>query len=63
MPLSPEETDALVTKSKAGLAKAKTKEEVIKVWQEGYTSLGHKALGRMLIGTYDTWAEKKKAKG
>ncbi len=63
MPLSPEETQALAKKAQAELAKAKTKEEVVKVWSESYGSLGHKALGRMLVGTYDNWAEKQKAKG
>ena len=65
MALTLEETLSLEVKTVKGLEKAKTKEEVIAVWKEAYTSLGHKALGRMLVGTHDhdAWAKKQATKG
>lgn len=34
----------------AALKKAKTKEDVAKIWADNYLSIGHKILGRLLIG-------------
>jgi hypothetical protein len=45
-----EEYEATVREAESRLNEAKTKEEVSMVWKEFYLSLGHKALGRMLVG-------------
>lgn len=45
-----EEYETLATEAETALSEAKTKEEVASVWQKFYLSLGHKALGRMLLG-------------
>ena len=62
MALTLAETLSLEEKTVKALAKTKTREEVVKVWKTAYTSLGHKALGRMLIGTHDhdAWVKKQK---
>ncbi len=31
---------------------AKTRKEIEEVWRKYYLSVGHKVLGRMLVGTY-----------
>jgi hypothetical protein len=45
-----EEYEATVREAEAALENAKTKEDVSNVWKEFYLSLGHKALGRLLVG-------------
>lgn len=45
-----EEFEALAEAAEKELGAAKTKEEVTAVWQKHYLSLGHKALGRLLLG-------------
>lgn len=39
-----------VAAAKVALDKAKTKDEVAKVWAEFYLKIGHKRLGRLLLG-------------
>ena len=65
MALTLEETLSLEQKTVKALEKASTKEQVIAAWKTAYTSLGHKALGRMLVGTHDhdAWVTKQKSKG
>ena len=62
MALTLEETLSLEEKTVKALAKATTREQIVKVWESAYASLGHKALGRMLIGTHDhdAWVKKQK---
>lgn len=40
----------LAERAGEALAAAGTKDDVIAVWREHYMKLGHKALGRMLVG-------------
>ncbi len=45
-----EEFEALATQAETDLAAAKTKEDVSEVWKKYYLTLGHKAMGRLLVG-------------
>ena len=45
-----EEERAYLEQVKAQLDRAQTKAEVIAVWREHYLRIGHRKLGRLLIG-------------
>jgi hypothetical protein len=47
---SPDEERAYLTNVKAELDRADTKADVIEVWKRHYLTVGHRALGRLLIG-------------
>lgn len=47
---SPDEEREYVTNAKAELDRCETKAEVIEVWKRHYLTLGHKKLGRLLLG-------------
>ncbi|MDI6772753.1 MAG: hypothetical protein QME77_09235 [bacterium] len=47
---SPDEEREYVTNVKAELDRCETKAEVIEVWRKHYLALGHKKLGRLLLG-------------
>ena len=47
---TPEEERAYLERVKAQLDKASTKDEVVAVWREHYLKIGHRNLGRLLIG-------------
>lgn len=48
--LSREERLARVQDAQEGLGKAKTASEAMDVWAEHYLTLGHRVLGRLLLG-------------
>lgn len=45
-----EEFEKLLSEAESLLTAAKTKADVAAVWKQFYLKLGHKALGRLLIG-------------
>ncbi len=47
---SPEEERAYLTNVKADLDNAQTKADVIEVWMRHYLTVGHRKLGRLLLG-------------
>lgn len=47
---SPEEERAYLEQAKKELDACRTKEEVIAVWRRHYLTLGHRKLGRLLLG-------------
>ena len=47
---SPEEERAYLTNVKTELDGAQTKAEVVDVWKRHYLTIGHRKLGRLLIG-------------
>lgn len=48
--MTDEEYEVALRAAEEGFKKAKTKEEIAAVWQKHYLTIGHKALGRMLVG-------------
>jgi len=47
---SPDEERAYLERVKAQLDGAQSKEDVIAIWREHYLRIGHRKLGRLLIG-------------
>lgn len=47
---SPEEEREYLTKVKAELDAAHTKDDVLRVWKAHYLKIGHRKLGRLLLG-------------
>ncbi len=47
---TPEEERVYLERVKAQLDQAQTKDEVIAAWREHYLRIGHRKLGRLLIG-------------
>jgi len=47
---SPEEERTYLTNVKADLDGAQTKADVVEVWKRHYLTIGHRKLGRLLIG-------------
>lgn len=47
---SPEEERAYLEQVKKELDACRTKEEVIAIWRKHYLTLGHRKLGRLLLG-------------
>jgi len=47
---SPEEEQAYLEQVKQELDACKTKDEVITVWKKHYLTIGHRKLGRLLLG-------------
>lgn len=47
---TPEEERAYLERVNAQLDKARSKEEVVTIWREHYLRIGHRKLGRLLIG-------------
>lgn len=47
---SPEEEREYLTRVKAELDACRTKEDVVRVWRAHYLKIGHRKLGRLLIG-------------
>ena len=47
---SPQEERAYLEQAKKELDACSTKEEVIAVWRKHYLTLGHRKLGRLLLG-------------
>ena len=50
MTMPPEEAEALVRQARQELDGAKTADDVRKVWHKYYLRVGHRNLGRLLIG-------------
>ena len=61
MPLTPEEKKVKNKDCHTALQKCKTIDEVRAVWKEHYLILGHKAIGRLFLGTVTETGEKKVA--
>ncbi|MDR5682565.1 MAG: hypothetical protein QN163_00845 [Armatimonadota bacterium] len=47
---SPEEERSYLSAVKAELGAAQTKDEVVAVWRKHYLKIGHRKLGRLLLG-------------
>lgn len=47
---SPEEEREYLAKVKGELEACRTKENVVQVWRSHYLKIGHRRLGRMLLG-------------
>lgn len=47
---TPEEERAYLEGVKAQLDRAQTKEEVVAIWRQHYLRIGHRKLGRLLLG-------------
>ena len=47
---SPDEERAYLTNVKTELDNAQTKSDVVDVWKRHYLTIGHRKLGRLLIG-------------
>ncbi len=47
---SAEEERAYLEQVKADLDRAQSKDEVVAVWREHYLRIGHRKLGRLLLG-------------
>jgi hypothetical protein len=47
---SPQEEREYLTKVKAELDASQTKEDVVRVWRAHYLKIGHRKLGRLLLG-------------
>lgn len=45
------ETERLALEAGAKLATAVTKDDVVNIWKEYYLKLGHRRLGRLLVGS------------
>jgi len=50
MTMPAEETEALLKKAEQELDGAKTADEIRQTWRKYYLQVGHRNLGRMLIG-------------
>lgn len=50
MGMSNEEKIEYLKPIKATMDKASTKESIVAIWKENYLTVGHRHLGRMLIG-------------
>ena len=50
MTMSVEETEALLKKAERELDGAKTADEVRQTWRKYYLQVGHRSLGRLLLG-------------
>lgn len=48
--VSPEEQLVTLREAAKALASAKTKADVVKVWRDAYLIVGHRKLGRLLLG-------------
>ena len=49
-PRSPEETEALLRQAEEELDGAKSADDIRRVWRKYYLQVGHRNLGRLLIG-------------
>ncbi len=49
-PRSPEETEALLKKAEEELDAAKSADDIRQAWRKYYLQVGHRNLGRLLIG-------------
>ncbi len=47
---SPQEEREYLTKVKTELDAGQTKEDVVRVWRAHYLKIGHRKLGRLLLG-------------
>lgn len=47
---TPQEERDYLTRVESELARAQTKEDVIQVWRAHYLKIGHRKLGRLLLG-------------
>jgi hypothetical protein len=50
MTMANEEAEALLKDAESGLDGAKTADEIRQVWRKYYLKVGHRNLGRLLIG-------------
>jgi hypothetical protein len=50
MTMSVEETEALLKKAEQELDGAKTADDIRKIWRKYYLQVGHRSLGRLLLG-------------
>jgi hypothetical protein len=50
MTMASEEAEALLKDAESGLDGAKTADEIRQVWRKYYLKVGHRNLGRLLIG-------------
>jgi hypothetical protein len=50
MTMAPEEAEAMLKDAEKELDDAKTAEEIRQVWRKYYLKVGHRNLGRILIG-------------
>ena len=50
MTMSVEETEALLKKAEQELDGAKSADEIRQVWRKYYLQVGHRSLGRLLLG-------------
>ena len=58
--MTDEEYEVVLRAAEEGFKKAKTKDEVAAIWQKHYLVLGHRALGRLLVGkTADSLLERR----
>jgi hypothetical protein len=47
---SPQEEREYLAKVKAELEEARTRDDVVRVWKAHYLKIGHRKLGRLLLG-------------
>jgi hypothetical protein len=50
MTMSVEETEALLRQAEQELDGAKTADQIRQIWRKYYLQVGHRSLGRLLIG-------------
>ncbi len=50
MTMAPEEAEAMLKDAEKELDDAKTAEEIRQIWRKYYLKVGHRNLGRILIG-------------
>jgi hypothetical protein len=50
MTMAPEEAEAMLKDAEKELDGAKTAEEIRQIWRKYYLKVGHRNLGRLLIG-------------
>jgi hypothetical protein len=50
MTMSVEETEALLKKAEQELDGAKTADEIRQAWRKYYLQVGHRSMGRLLLG-------------
>jgi hypothetical protein len=50
MTMPVEETEALLKKAEQELDGAKTADDIRKIWRKYYLQVGHRSLGRLLLG-------------
>jgi hypothetical protein len=50
MTMSVEETEALLKKAEQELDGAKTADQIRQIWRKYYLQVGHRSLGRLLLG-------------